>query len=326
MLVRRSRTLDLLSISALDLFASALGVFVLMAVLLFPFYLKQPSIEAELQGAEAQMAAAGMALTEARRVASEEAEALGATEALHARAIDEVQQAEASKAEAEQALAEAAARSQEVGELTASLNEELASIAIADLDLVFVMDTTGSMRREIADVQANLMGIVRVLHRLAPSLNVGFVAFRDRGEQYVTRAFPLSPMAGNNLSRIQEFVRSLNAQGGDDYPESVGVALDEAMAMAWRGDAQGRIIVIGDAPDRAGEMPRIFEIARRFQSSATSDELPRAVSAIFTHSPYPEGRRFYQDLAAAGGGDFVDHQGRMMESVLLSVLDPAAGR
>ena len=54
MLSRPRRTLDLLSISALDLFASALGVFVLMAVLLFPFYLKQPSIEAELQGAQAQ--------------------------------------------------------------------------------------------------------------------------------------------------------------------------------------------------------------------------------------------------------------------------------
>ena len=64
MLSRPRRTLDLLSISALDLFASALGVFVLMAVLLFPFYLKQPSIEADLAGATAQMTAAGMALTE----------------------------------------------------------------------------------------------------------------------------------------------------------------------------------------------------------------------------------------------------------------------
>ena len=202
----------------------------------------------------------------------------------------------------------------------------MASIAIADLDLVFVMDTTGSMRQEIADVQANLMGIVRVLHRLAPSLNVGFVAFRDRGEEYVTRAFPLSPMTGNNLPRIQDFVRRLSAHGGDDYPESVGVALDEAMAMTWRNEAQGRIIVIGDAPDRAGELPRIFSMARQFQASASSEDLPRAISTIFTQSRFPDGRLFYEDLAEAGGGDFVDHQGRMMESVLLSVLDPMARR
>ena len=322
MLVRRSRTLDLLSISALDLFASALGVFVLMAVLLFPFYLKQPSIEAELQGAQAQMSAAGMALTEARRAATEAAEERGATDELMARAVDELQEAEASKAEAEQRLAEAAARSEQLGELTASLNEELASIAIADLDLVFVMDTTGSMRSEIADIQANLMGIVRILHRLAPSLQVGFVAFRDRGEEYVTRAFPLSPMTGNNLPRIQAFVEALQARGGDDHPESVGVALEEAVAMNWRNDAQGRIIVIGDAPDRPNVVPRIFSLAGQFRDSAPSEALPRAVSSIFTQSRRPGGREFYQDLADAGGGDYVDHQGRMMESVLLSVLDP----
>ena len=322
MLVRRSRTLDLLSISALDLFASALGVFVLMAVLLFPFYLKQPSIEAELQGAQAQMSAAGMALTEARRAATEAAEERGSTDELMARAVDELQQAEASKAEAEQRLAEAAARSEQLGELTASLNEELASIAIADLDLVFVMDTTGSMRSEIADIQANLMGIVRILHRLAPSLQVGFVAFRDRGEEYVTRAFPLSPMTGNNLPRIQAFVEALQARGGDDHPESVGVALEEAVAMNWRNEAQGRIIVIGDAPDRPNVVPRIFSLARQFRDSAPSEALPRAVSSIFTQSRRPGGREFYQDLANAGGGDYVDHKGRMMESVLLSVLDP----
>jgi len=326
MLVRRNRTLDLLSISALDLFASALGVFVLMAVLLFPFYLKQPSVQAELDGARAQMSAAGMALTEAQRAASEAAEALGATEALNARAVDQLQQAEASKAEAEQALAVAAARSREIGDLTASLNEELASIAIADLDLVFVMDTTGSMRREIADVQANLMGIVRVLHRLAPSLNVGFVAFRDRGEEYVTRAFPLSPMSIANMPRIQEFVESLSAKGGDDYPESVGAAIREAVAMNWRDDAQGRIIVIGDAPDRSGELPGIFSLARQFRASAPSDDLPRAISTIFTQGRRETGRQFYQDLAEAGGGDYVDHQGRLIESVLLSVLDPSGGR
>lgn len=322
MLVRRSRTLDLLSISALDLFASALGVFVLMAVLLFPFYLKQPSIEAELQGAQAQMSAAGMALTEARRAATEAAEERGSTDELMARAVDELQEAEASKAEAEQRLAEAAARSEQLGELTASLNEELASIAIADLDLVFVMDTTGSMRSEIADIQANLMGIVRILHRLAPSLQVGFVAFRDRGEEYVTRAFPLSPMTGNNLPRIQAFVEALQARGGDDHPESVGVALEEAVAMNWRNEAQGRIIVIGDAPDRPNVVPRIFSLARQFRDSAPSEALPRAVSSIFTQSRRPGGREFYQDLANAGGGDYVDHKGRMMESVLLSVLDP----
>ena len=34
-----------------------------------------------------------------------------------------------------------------------------------------------------------------------------------------------------------------------------------------------------------------------------------------------QGREFFQRLAKAGDGDFVEHRGQMMESVLLSVLD-----
>ena len=46
----------------------------------------------------------------------------------------------------------------------------------------------------------------------------------------------------------------------------------------------------------------------------------RRISAIFT-GRRAEGREFFQRVADAGGGDFVQHRGQMMESVLLSVLD-----
>ena len=55
MIHRPPRSLDVLSISALDLFASALGVFVLVAIILFPFYLKRPSLEADLAGAQVEL-------------------------------------------------------------------------------------------------------------------------------------------------------------------------------------------------------------------------------------------------------------------------------
>ena len=58
------------------------------------------------------------------------------------------------------------------------LGREAARLFIVDLDLVFVMDTTGSMRSELADIQVSLLGIIRVLHRLAPSLSVGFVGLQ----------------------------------------------------------------------------------------------------------------------------------------------------
>ena len=57
MMSRQRRNLEVISISALDLFASALGVFILMSIVLFPYYLRQPSTEKDLHGARADQRA-----------------------------------------------------------------------------------------------------------------------------------------------------------------------------------------------------------------------------------------------------------------------------
>ena len=321
MLVRPQRNLEVISISALDLFASALGVFILMATILFPYYLKEPSVEADLRGARQEMRASGLALSQARQIANDTADAMAEAESLRSRAIDELQKAEASKVEAESVMATAARRAKEAEDKKASLNSEMGNIFISDLDLVFVMDATGSMHDAIRDVQVNLLGIIRVLHRLAPSLNVGFVAYKDRTDEYLTRTFQLTPMTGDNLLRIKAFVERLTAGGGGDWHEPVGEALKIGTRMAWRPDALGWIIVVGDAPTHPGAQSRALQLAERFHRTPTRSKVARRVSVIYT-SKNKAGRDFFERLARAGGGDFVTHRGRMIESVLLSVLKP----
>jgi len=321
MLARTRPALEVLSISALDLFATSLGVFVLMAVILFPYYLKQPALEVGRAGAEAELADARAALDAAHRSATQAAEARAAAEARRAHAAETLAEAKTAEKEAEDAMLEAASRAHEAGKRRASAEAKLAALPISDLDLVFVMDATGSMRDEIADIQANLLGIVRTLHRLAPTLQVGFVAFKDRTDAYVTRAFPLTPMEGVNLVQLQAFVDDLDAKGGGDPPEPVGQALAEAIAMPWRDGVQGRIVVIGDAPERPGAWGGALDAAARFAASGTGVAGRRRVSAIFTGDGR-RGREFYEQVAGAGGGDFVAHRGRMIESVMLSILQP----
>ena len=325
MLVRPRRSLDVLSISALDLFASALGVFVLLAIFLFPYYLRQPSLEQDLEAAQAEMSAAGAALSDARRIASEAAERKAEAEALRRKAVDELVRAEASQSDADEAFLEAASRANQTAQRKGAVARELATLMIDDLDLVFVMDATGSMRDEIADVQRNLLGIVRILHRLAPTLNVGIVAFKDRDADYITRVFDMTAMKGGNISRIQRFVESLGAEGGDDYPEPVDRALDKAVGMSWRPGVEARIVLIGDAPAHRENRNKVFSLVRGFKDSDPSGGESRRVSAIFT-GRRDEGRDFYQRVAEAGGGDFVSHRGRLIESVLLSVLDSETAR
>ena len=321
MLLKPRRHIEVLSISALDLFASALGVFVLIAILLFPYYLKQPAQEAEVGGARADLSALGEALEAVRLTASEAAAARAEAAARLQRAQAALADAEAQAANAGQSRDLAQQRADAAAAKMASVQDRPdANFAMPDLDLVFVMDVTGSMGDEIRDVQSNLLGLIRVLTRLAPTLNVGFVAFKDRGDDYLIRSFPLTPMRGGNLSGIQAFVERLEASGGGDVPEPVALALDKGIAMAWRPEAEGRIVVIGDAPSHRRDWGTALGEAAAFAGSASEAGTSRRVSTIFT-GRRPEGREFFERLAEAGGGDFVQHRGQMMESVLLSVLD-----
>jgi hypothetical protein len=195
-------------------------------------------------------------------------------------------------------------------------------IRIHDLDLVFVMDTTGSMRPALEDTQASLVSIVRILGRLSPSLRVGFVAYRDHGEAYVTREVPLLAVDRANTARLLGFVRDLAAHGGGDPPEAVSDALEVALAMRWRQDAAGRIVVIGDAP--ASRPDAALQLARRFAASAPPGGRPRRVTAIIIGEYWPAAD-FFARLAEAGQGEASPYQGQMLESVLLAVLDADAG-
>ncbi len=319
MLVRPRQSMEVLSISALDIFASALGVFVLMAVMLFPYYLKQPSLEIEAEGAAAELAAAGLSVTEAEKLVSEMLERKKVAEESVSEARDRLRMAETTMAEARREPEPARAAAAAPRNVEKRAGDQQTPLSISDLDLVFVMDTTGSMREELQDLQANLVGVIRILSRLAASLRVGFVAYKDTDASYLTQEFPLSPMNGRNVDRIVDFVQGLNAKGGGDIPEPVNRALGRALEMSWRPGAQGRIIVIGDASVHAQSRQRTLQMAEAFAATSTSSGAPRSVSSIFT-GRHPRARTFFQNLAKAGDGDFMAHKGQMIESVLLSIL------
>jgi hypothetical protein len=316
---RVRRTFGELSVSALDLFASALGVFILIAILMFPYYLRQPSIEAGLAGAQAELSAAQdstVALQERIADLVDQRLAAEAQQTTAAEKLQRLRQARAAASDERSQLEDTLGRRQ--AEMRA-LGEKMAHLAIRDLDLVFVMDTTGSMRDELEDIQANLRGIVRILFRLAPTLQVGFVAYKDKKDDYLVRSFPLAEMSETNLNRMLGFVNSLEASGGGDRPEPVDLALSEAVSMNWRDKAHGKIIVITDATVHSRNRQRTLQMTRDFRA-VPATALPRSTSSIFTGND-KAAEQFLRELAKIGGGDFSTHSGQMLESVLLSVIN-----
>ena len=116
------------------------------------------------------------------------------------------------------------------------------------LDVVFAIDATGSMADEIDVVKAQVLQMMKKVQsgQPRPYVRFGLVAFRDRGDAYVTRDYPLTADA----EAIQKAVNELEADGGGDTPEAVNEALHVAIQeMNWNLDQKTRrlVFLIGDA-------------------------------------------------------------------------------
>ena len=112
-----------------------------------------------------------------------------------------------------------------------------------------MLDTTGSMGGLIEGAKQKIWSIANDMIRAKPTpeIRLGLVAYRDRGDEYVTKTFDLT----NDIDAIYGHLRSFQAAGGGDEPESVNEALQDAVRkMSWSQDRQVLkiIFLVGDAP------------------------------------------------------------------------------
>ncbi|MEZ5990224.1 MAG: VWA domain-containing protein [Planctomycetota bacterium] len=114
------------------------------------------------------------------------------------------------------------------------------------LDVVFLVDTTGSMGDEIDAIKSTLAGVTKKLRSLERefSLRYGAVLYRDLGDEYVTKAHPFT----EDLAAFDSALAGIRADGGGDGPESLNQGLAVAVhGMAWRPDAAKLVFLIADA-------------------------------------------------------------------------------
>ncbi|HQO10354.1 MAG TPA: CsgG/HfaB family protein [Clostridiales bacterium] len=117
------------------------------------------------------------------------------------------------------------------------------------LEVAFVIDTTGSMGDEINVVKSKIISMIDEILQGTPKPIVKFavVAFKDRGDSYVTRIYDFK----SDVNMIKQDINSLTATGGGDFPESVIEALYKAVyELSWskRDDRIGKLcFLIGDA-------------------------------------------------------------------------------
>ena len=118
------------------------------------------------------------------------------------------------------------------------------------LEMVFVVDTTGSMGGLIDGAKQKIWGIINeVMQKQSrPRVRVGLVAYRDLGDAYVTKITPIT----EDLDKVYTELMAYRADGGGDTPENVRKALSEGVKKAgWAQTKKGLaqiVFLVGDAP------------------------------------------------------------------------------
>ncbi len=149
----------------------------------------------------------------------------------------------AAKAEKETAIQRGGPR-----QIAVRLQAPRPSYANVPLDILFILDTTGSMGEEIDRLKATIEIINMNLGSLSskPALRFGLVLYRDRGEEeYVTQVVPLTA----DLSKFQRDLDAVEADGGGDDPEDLQKALEDSMKrIAWNPQGIRLAFIVTDAP------------------------------------------------------------------------------
>ncbi|MGB7341217.1 MAG: vWA domain-containing protein [Phototrophicaceae bacterium] len=169
------------------------------------------------------------------------------------------------------------------------------------LDVMFLLDATGSMGDEIAQLQDNILSISEQIDALSSDIDVryGLVTYRDRGDQYVTRVHDFT----YSVAEFQEQLLSVQASGGGDYPESLNEGVDMALnAVEWRMDDTIRLMfLVADAP------PHVDYQDDADYSLLMQDALARGIKVhpIASGGLEPEGEFVLRQIAQVTMGRFL---------------------
>lgn len=169
------------------------------------------------------------------------------------------------------------------------------------LEMVFVIDTTGSMGGLIDGAKQRVWGIINdVMQTPAhPNVRVGLVAYRDHGDSYVTQVLPLT----NDLDKVYTTLMEYRADGGGDGPEDVRRALSDGVRKAgWsrpRANTAQIVFLVGDAPphdDYAQEPDTLDTAAEAIKAGMIVNTIQCGADDTT--------RQIWQQIARRGEGQF----------------------
>lgn len=127
------------------------------------------------------------------------------------------------------------------------------------IELMFVVDTTGSMRDELEYLKAEIDDVIGRVKEAIPNTTIylALVFYRDHGDAYVIRSFDFT----TDIQKQKQNLSEQSAAGGGDYEEAVDEALATAVSMGWsQANTTKLLFHVLDAPphDEQENMTRYY--------------------------------------------------------------------
>ena len=168
------------------------------------------------------------------------------------------------------------------------------------LDLVFVVDTSGSMGGEIAELQ-DAIGVTAAAFPKVTTVRVGVVAYSGEGLQ----TFPLTEMpasdGGAAATSVRSFLEKITLSGHDGDPAT---ALREATEILEGGaeNVRSLVLLLGDVD---ADLPVTFgpnsrQSVSEIETWATQPGQDHRAVAVFCGPPGSPEAEYFQALGAAG--------------------------
>lgn len=190
------------------------------------------------------------------------------------------------------------------------------------VEVVFVLDTTGSMSGLIEGAKKKIWSIVNEIAsaKPTPTVKVGFVIYRDKGDEYVTKVFDLT----DDLDKAFATLKTFAAGGGGDGPEHVNKALHDGVhGITWSKDKNVYkvIFLVGDYEPHM-DYDDGYDYRKHCKEAAERDIVINTIRC----GANAVCERFWQDIARLAEGKYfsIDQSGGMVS--LSTPYDEEIGR
>lgn len=177
------------------------------------------------------------------------------------------------------------------------------------VDLMLVVDTTGSMSDELEFLEAELKDVVnRVADDNNGQLDIRISPnfYRDVHDDYTVRPFPFT----RDIDKAVGQIADQSAKGGGDFPEAVEEALEDAIEdHEWSEEALARLmfLVLDAPPHHEGKVVKQLKQLTTRAAEEGIRIIPIASSGVDIQTEH-----LMRYLATATGGTYIfltDHSG-----------------